>query len=104
VRREKGRPAHAAGPDRPGSPPRSPNERSRPMLATCPDVHAEAGTADMNGAQWDASYERELQTLLGPPSIGGTWADRIRGIVDAAPPLTAAQREKLRLILRLGPL
>jgi hypothetical protein len=74
------------------------------MLATSPDTHAEAGTADPRGAQWDASYERELQTLLGPPSDGGTWAHRIRRIVDAAPPLTPAQRETLRLILRLGPL
>ena len=104
MRREKGRSAHAAGPDRPGSPPRSPNERSLPMLAARPDVHAEAGAAGERGAKWDAGYERELQTLLGPPSNGGTWSDRIRCIVDAAPPLTAAQRETLRLILRPGPL
>ena len=57
----------------------------------------------MGGTQWDAGYEQELQALLGSPSCGGTWADCIRGIVDAAPPLTPAQRETLRLILRPGP-
>jgi hypothetical protein len=74
------------------------------MVTAHPGIPAEDGAADMGGAQGNASCEQELEALLGAPSGGGTWADRIRRIVDDAPPLTGAQRETLRLILRTRPL
>lgn len=46
-----------------------------------------------------ASREQKLRDVLGAPPAGSNWIDEVCRVVDAAPPLTAQQRETLRLLL-----
>lgn len=46
--------------------------------------------------------EQRLVAVLGEPPAGTRWIDRIITNVDAAPPLTKAQRDRLALLLHAG--
>jgi hypothetical protein len=48
-----------------------------------------------------ATRERRLRDTLGPPPPGSTtWIEHIERTVEDAPPLSPAQRERLKLLLQ----
>lgn len=69
--------------------------RYRARLAANTRHHPEL-TEDDRQLLSAATRERQLRDTLGPPPQGTTWTDRIRSVVDDWPPLTPAQRDKLR--------
>lgn len=73
--------------------------RYRARLAANTRHHPER-TKDDRQLLSAATRERQLRDTLGPPPQGTTWTDHIRRVVDDAPPLTPAQREKLTELLQ----
>jgi hypothetical protein len=72
--------------------------RERARLAANTRHHPDS-TEDARRALGIASRERKLREVLGPPPAGANWLDAIREMVDAAPPLTGEQRNKLAVLL-----
>jgi hypothetical protein len=72
--------------------------RHRARLAANTRHHPEQ-TDDDRQVLAAASREQKLRQVLGAPPAGTTWIDELRRTVDTFPPLTSAQRERLRLLL-----